>query len=196
MKRKRITKKTWVIVSGICLLISSILFSSTPFVYDKKIDALKIKMNDSSHIAQFNWGEMTRARNEFLLGSQKSTDNKIFILLEADEKVLQENLEAALFHLSSSVDILATISKGAILTKEERNYIFSITTLTEKISLYRTYFEKAMDRYNKLNASVIDSKTQILNFEKRKNSIWIIAILFQFIGLIIGIGISAKKEKS
>ena len=185
--------KNVLIISVICLAVSTFLFSTSPFIFDIKVNNIKTTISNITKISSYNWNEMIRAREEFLLGTQKSSENHIFILLNANKELVDRNVESIKFHLVSSVKILTTIVKGDALTKEEF-YSFHKISIQDLILLYRKNFDKAVIKYNNLNKSTENLELKILKIERLKNTVLIFAILVQLIGLFLGIYISIKTE--
>ena len=187
-------KRKLTVISGICLLISTCLFSTLPLIFNKEIDNLNVRVNNTYFNTNFTWNEMLRARREYLHAAEVSSQLDIFELLNAEEKIIHKNRKSILYHVRAATEALMTVNKGDTLLQEEKEFVQSLF-FPELYQLYKSNMDSAKIAYNNLNKNAKILKSKVIEIENKRDKYWFLAIALQFVGLFIGIYISGFSEK-
>ena len=179
----------WIIISGISLLIATTFFSLSPFIFDKKNRVLNDKVVDLSSEHSLNWTEIIRAREEVLMASQEDSRTDILKSVNASEDLIaKKKNDYVLFYMRDAINILMTLTKNTTIADEIKK--LNLPQHQHLIKLYQQYLDLAIRQHNELGKKIDNIKKNINKTEVNKSRFWFTAIVFQFIGLFIGIVIS------
>lgn len=133
------------------------------------------------------------ARAEFLMASQEDSQIDILKSINASEELIaRKKNDYVLFYVKDASDILKGITRDSSIIIEVKK--LNLPHHLYLIKLYQNYLELAVIQYNELGKKIENIKKDINKYEVIKSRFWFIAIVFQFIGLFLGIVISGSKN--